>query len=645
MPTWSVAIAGAGPAGLAAALCLHRDGHRVTVFERFSAPQPIGAGLMLQPTGLAVLRELGLADKVLARGRRIDRMFGRVLPSRRVVLDLHYRTLASGRIRPRGASRNAVHAAVRCGARKLDRDRNRPHRDRRRAGLGRATSAGVRRWPQSAPFDLVVDALGMRSPLAPIYGGGARHDLAYGALWTTLPWPRGHFDEHTLEQRYRRASVMIGVLPIGRRTEAGPQETAFFWSLKPADYDAWRAAGLDAWKERALELWPETAVLLEQITSPDQFTLARYAHYTVMRPIAAAFAAIGDSAHAASPQLGQGANMALLDAYALALALRGSADLAEALCDLRGIAALAHPVLSVAERHVHAVLSIGQRGVAAASGLDRRAGDAAAVDPRLRRGDGRRHHSRSAPDIGAEPGIRREAGVVTTVLILGGYGTFGGRLAHLLADEPRLRLLIAGRSRDKAEQFCAAFPGPATVVPVAFDRDGDVEAQLRDAAPDIVVDASGPFQAYGDAYRVVRACLALGIDYLDLADGSDFVKGIAQFDAEAKARGVFILSGVSSFPVLTAAVVRHLSAGMTRVDTVTGGIAPSPYAGVGLNVIRAIASYAGKPIETGPGGRRYAMIDARRYTIAPPGGCRSIRSASRWSTCPTCRRCLSCGRA
>ena len=156
-------------------------------------------------------------------------------------------------------------------------------------------------------------------------------------------------------------------------------------------------------------------------------------------------------------------------------------------------------------------------------------------------------------------------------------------------------------------------------MPVAFDRDGDVEAQLRDAAPDLVVDASGPFQAYGDAYRVVRACLALGIDYLDLADGSAFVKGIAQFDAEAKARGVFILSGVSSFPVLTAAVVRHLSAGMTRVDTVTGGIAPSPYAGVGLNVIRAIASYAGKPIETGPGGRRYAMIDARRYTIAPPG--------------------------
>ena len=331
MPTWSVAIAGAGPAGLAAALCLHRDSHRVTVFERFSTPQPIGAGLMLQPTGLAVLRELGLAETVLARGRRIDRMFGRVLPSRRIVLDLHYRTLdaaAFGLAVHRATLFTPLFDAVRESSIAIETGRTVTGADRASGGQRRLVFAD---GSQSPPFDLLVDALGMRSPLAPIYEGGARHDLGYGALWTTLPWPQGHFDDHTLEQRYRRASVMVGVLPIGRRAEAGPQETAFFWSLKPADYEVWREAGLSAWKERALKLWPETAVLLEQITSPDQFTLARYAHYTVKRPIAAGFAAIGDSAHAASPQLGQGANMALLDAYALALALRGSADLADAL--------------------------------------------------------------------------------------------------------------------------------------------------------------------------------------------------------------------------------------------------------------------------------------------------------------------------
>jgi hypothetical protein len=208
------------------------------------------------------------------------------------------------------------------------------------------------------------------------------------------------------------------------------------------------------------------------------------------------------------------------------------------------------------------------------------------------------------------------------VLILGGYGTFGGRLARLLADEARLTLVIAGRSPSQAEAFCAAVPTQANMVPAMFDRDGDADAQLAALAPDVVVDASGPFQTYGDPYRLVRAAIARGICYLDLADGSDFVSGIAQFDAEAKARGVFVISGVSSFPVLTAAVVRRLARGMTRVGSISGGIAPSPYAGVGLNVIRAIAGYSGKPVTLLRDGRKtvaYGLTESRRYTIAPPG--------------------------
>jgi short subunit dehydrogenase-like uncharacterized protein len=107
------------------------------------------------------------------------------------------------------------------------------------------------------------------------------------------------------------------------------------------------------------------------------------------------------------------------------------------------------------------------------------------------------------------------------VLIVGGYGTFGGRLAMLLADEPRLCLIIAGRSHDKASAFCAALPPGAERIAAAFDRDGELHRQLGALLPDMVVDATGPFQAYGDdPYRLVRACVELGIDYLDLADGS-----------------------------------------------------------------------------------------------------------------------------
>jgi hypothetical protein len=209
------------------------------------------------------------------------------------------------------------------------------------------------------------------------------------------------------------------------------------------------------------------------------------------------------------------------------------------------------------------------------------------------------------------------------VLIIGGYGTFGSRLAQLLADEDRLTLIIGGRSQAKAAAFCSGLQSRATAVPLAFDRDREIEPQLRQIAPDIVVDATGPFQSYGaEPYRVVKAALALGINYLDLADGSDFVREIAQFDAQARARGIFVLAGVSSFPVLTAAVIRRLQQGMARIDTVMGGIAPSPHANVGLNVIRAIASYAGRPVKLVRDGRKtvgYALIETKRYTIAPPG--------------------------
>jgi len=214
----------------------------------------------------------------------------------------------------------------------------------------------------------------------------------------------------------------------------------------------------------------------------------------------------------------------------------------------------------------------------------------------------------------------------TRVLIVGGYGTFGGRIAQLLADEGRLTLVIAGRARDRADAFCADLRRKgckAGLAPLGFDRDGDIGRALDDANPAVVVDASGPFQFYAaDPYRLVRACLDRGIDYIDLADGSAFVAGIAQFDAAAKARSVALLAGASSFPVLTAAAVRRLAHGMTRLDSVTAGIAPSPYAGVGLNVIRAIASYAGQPVRLVRDGHPAVgrgLIETRRYTIAPPG--------------------------
>ncbi|MEM7639179.1 MAG: NAD(P)/FAD-dependent oxidoreductase, partial [Pseudomonadota bacterium] len=178
--------------------------------------------------------------------------------------------------------------------------------------------------------DLAIYAHGARSTLTPKDRGV---DLPYGALWATLPWPeQGPFDVTALEQRYRDASQMTGVMPSGRLSPDAPETLTYFWSIRTDQESAWRHQSLDTWKAEATTLWPETEMLLDQFASHEDLTFARYRHHTARAPIAGrGFARIGDAWHAASPQLGQGANMALLDAWALARAVRDSDDVPNAL--------------------------------------------------------------------------------------------------------------------------------------------------------------------------------------------------------------------------------------------------------------------------------------------------------------------------
>ena len=210
---------------------------------------------------------------------------------------------------------------------------------------------------------------------------------------------------------------------------------------------------------------------------------------------------------------------------------------------------------------------------------------------------------------------------VVKILLLGGYGVFGGRLARLLGDLPMLELIICGRRLAAAQAFCVAYGGQARVTPLQVDRQ-NIAGALHTHLPDLLIDASGPFQDYGaHRYLVIEACIAAGVDYLDFADAAEFVAGVAQYDAAAKAAGVFVLSGVSSFPVLTAAVLRQMAQQMDIVS-VEAGIAPSPYAGIGLNVMRAVVGYAGSPVKlrrNGRDGHGIGLAESRRFTVAVPG--------------------------
>lgn len=320
-----IAVVGAGPAGLAAALMLARQGRRVVVFERFERAAPVGAGFMLQPTGLAILDDLGLTPAVEALAQPIDHIFGREARRGRVVLDVRYDALRHPRPAlgvHRAALFEVLHrACLEAGV------RFETGREIVAAAAGRLTDRGGVSTPA---FDLVIDASGARSAIAAARGAAFR-PLAWGALWATTPWPGAPFDARALQQVYRGAARMVGVLPVGSRPGAPDRLATFFWSLKTADHAAWRAAGLERWKAEVRVLWPETAGLLDSLADPDQLTLARYGHHTLAAPVGERLAVIGDAAHSTSPQLGQGVNMGLLDARALADALVAAPDLSDAL--------------------------------------------------------------------------------------------------------------------------------------------------------------------------------------------------------------------------------------------------------------------------------------------------------------------------
>lgn len=321
MPPGDIAIAGCGPAGLTAALLLTQAGQRVTLFDRFPAPGPVGSGLMLQPSGMAVIERLGLTSQVMSRSARIDRLLG-LSASGRTVLDARYDELPGPPSYGLGIHRaslfEVLHEAVATAGIPLE-----PGRE----AVG-STLDERGRWLQFAdgsragPFDLVIDATGLHTPLAPRCG----RELPYGALWTTLPWPQdGPFRRDRLEQRYRAAREMVGVLPTGHRPGHG-EELSLFWSLPADGHAGWLERGLDRWRHDVTALWPECAALVEQIEDPAQVTMARYAHRQLPHPAQDRMVHIGDAWHTASPQLGQGANMALLDAWAVAEALRLSGD-------------------------------------------------------------------------------------------------------------------------------------------------------------------------------------------------------------------------------------------------------------------------------------------------------------------------------
>jgi 2-polyprenyl-6-methoxyphenol hydroxylase-like FAD-dependent oxidoreductase len=322
-----IAIAGAGVGGLASGSLLARLGHRVTVFERFKESKPLGSGLMIQPTGLAALDILGARQPLENLGARLSRLYGSTATGT-TIFDVAYEDLSPG-LYALGVHRAALHAVLWdvFSASGAGFEGGCAIGDASHASNGRVSVIGDQ-GRDFGQFDLLIDTTGARSNLRTLVDTKPAQPFAYGALWASVR--PAQLDLHALSQRYVRASVMVGHLPAGQITHDGPQLAAFFWSLKTKDIPAWRS-NFERWRDAVVALWPEMEQIVAGFNSPDDLLPAQYHHFTAKVPYKNGVVLVGDSAHATSPQLGQGANNAMLDACALAAGLVHGRTIEEAL--------------------------------------------------------------------------------------------------------------------------------------------------------------------------------------------------------------------------------------------------------------------------------------------------------------------------
>jgi hypothetical protein len=203
------------------------------------------------------------------------------------------------------------------------------------------------------------------------------------------------------------------------------------------------------------------------------------------------------------------------------------------------------------------------------------------------------------------------------VLILGGYGNFGKRIARLLTRKG-IAVIIAGRDSAKAAALAKALPPNLAEIAV-FDAKSALLPQLASLKPHVVINTCGPFQ--NSDYGIARACIASGVHYIDLADGRDFVTGITQLDTEAKQRNVAVMSGASTVPALSSAVIEHFLPQFSAIDSMTFGIAPGQKAERGLATTQGILGYVGKKLKSCAGYEtRYGWQDLYRQHYPELGG-------------------------
>jgi saccharopine dehydrogenase-like NADP-dependent oxidoreductase len=207
-----------------------------------------------------------------------------------------------------------------------------------------------------------------------------------------------------------------------------------------------------------------------------------------------------------------------------------------------------------------------------------------------------------------------------TVLLIGATGTFGSRLAQNLSSIAGLHLLLTSRNIERAQAVIdniAKTNPKASLQALQFGSQNNLSALLNQHKPWLVVDATGPFQLM--SYDTPRAAIAAGAHYLDLADGAEFLKGFAAaLNTAAREKNVVAISGTSTTPALTTAVVDQITKGWKRVDSIDMVLVPASHTSVGVALIKGMLAQAGGDITTFKHGALATVkswLGTKRHTI------------------------------
>ncbi len=186
--------------------------------------------------------------------------------------------------------------------------------------------------------------------------------------------------------------------------------------------------------------------------------------------------------------------------------------------------------------------------------------------------------------------------MIKRVLIIGGYGNFGSYIAKSLSENPNIQLLIGGRNLAKAEAMVISLGAKNAAEAVELNIFSDLTAKLKRVDANIVIHTSGPFQQQ-DSF-VAKAALEAGAHYIDLADGREFVSNISALDSMAKLKKLSVISGASSVPGLSSAIIDAYQHEFETLETVEYGISTAQKTNRGQATTSAILSYVGMPFKT-----------------------------------------------